>query len=392
MFINLREKISWQIVLFFLTIILIAVYSATSGGATPYNYFTRLAAAFLHGKYYLDTNPSWLNELVPIGQSKFAVVYPPAPAVAAIPFILLFGTNFPQQIISQLMGALAAFAWGLIAFRQSGKKLISFWIFLLAGLANIVWFMSSNGSVWYAGQVSAFLFLTLTIYESIGKKRISLLILYFSFAILSRLQVVLAFPLILYLNWDKFKDLRKLFSFALGLSFFGILYGIYNFLRFGSFLQTGYSLIPGVLKEPWFSKGLFNLTYIPNHLRVIFTSLPIFLKKFPFVKPSWGGLSIWATSPVFIYSLFANLKKREVQLTWLSVILIALVVMSHGSTGFAQFGYRFAVDFYPLILFLIVDVVSKKGLNWLNWLLLSISILVNLWGTVFINKLSFVGW
>jgi len=380
------------LVLFFLAAAVFIIYFATSGGATPYNYFIRLAVSFLHGKYYLDTNPPWLNELVPITNGRFAVVYPPAPALTAIPFVLIFGQNFQQQIMSQIMGALAAFVWGLIAYQKSGKKSTSLWVFLLASLGNIVWFMSSNGSVWYTGQISAFLFLTLIIHESLNRKRLPLLILYFGLAVLSRLQVVLVLPLIIYLNWSQFKNLKKFFSFALGMSFFGIIYGVYNYLRFGSFLETGYGLIPGVLKEPWFQKGLFNIGYIPSHLEVMFSSLPILLKKFPFVEPSWGGLSIWITSPVFVYSLFANFKKHKVQLSWLSILLTALVVMSHGSTGFAQFGYRFAVDFYPIILFLIVEYISGKKIAWHHWFLLSVSILVNLWGVVFINKLGFVGW
>jgi hypothetical protein len=388
----LKLKIPWHFTLFFLAVAVFVIYWAASGGETPYNYFTRLADAFLQGKYYLDTNPSWLNELIPIANGKYAVVYPPAPAVVSIPFVLIFGTKFEQQILSQIMGALAAFVWGLIAYQKSGKRATSLWIFLLAGLGNIIWYLSSNGSAWYMGQVSAFLFITLTIYESINKKRLPLLILYFGLAFFSRLQVVLALPLILYLNRDWLKNLRKLFSFILGISSFGIIYGIYNYLRFGSFIETGYSLIPGVLSEPWFQKGIFNVGYIPNHLRVIFASMPIFLHRFPFIKPSWGGLAIWITSPVFIYSLFANIKNRSVQITWFSLILIALVVFSHGSTGFAQFGYRFAVDFYPLILFLIVEVMSKSKLRWHHWFLLSLSILVNFWGVIFINKLGFVGW
>jgi hypothetical protein len=379
-------------ILFFLAVAVFIIYWATSGGETPYNYFTRLADAFLHGKYYLDTNPSWLNELIPIANGKFAVVYPPAPAIISILFLLIFGTNFQQQILSQIMGALAAFIWGLIAYQRSEKRIISFWIFLLASLGNIVWFMSSNGSAWYMGQVSAFLFMTLTIYESINKKRLPLLVIYFGLAFLSRLQIVLALPLILYLNRDLFKNIKKFFSFILGITSFGIIYGIYNYLRFGSFIETGYGLIPGVLKEPWFQKGIFNISYIPNHFKVFLISLPIFSKTFPFIKPSWGGLAIWITSPAFIYSLFANIKELRIQVTWISLLLIAFVVFSHGSTGFAQFGYRFAVDFYPLILLLIVEVISKTKLKWHHWLLLSISILVNLWGVIFINKFGLVGW
>jgi hypothetical protein len=119
MFKILKQKIPWQLVLFFLAVAVFIVYQATSGGTTPYNYFIRLADSLLHGKYYLDTNPPWLNELIPIANGKFAVVYPPGPAIISVPFVLIFGANFDQQIISQIMGALAAFVWGLIAYRKS---------------------------------------------------------------------------------------------------------------------------------------------------------------------------------------------------------------------------------------------------------------------------------
>ena len=263
---------------------------------------------------------------------------------------------------------------------------------MVASLGNIIWFLASNGSVVYLGQISAYLFLTLTIYESLNKKRLPLLIFYFSFAFLSRLQVGLALPFIIYLNRERFKNLKKLISFGLGITFFVILYGIYNYLRFGSFFQTGYGLIPGVLNEPWYGGSLFGTDHIISNLKVMFTSLPIIKKSFPFIEPSWGGLSIWITSPVFIYVLRANLKNIQNIIAWFSIILIAIVIFVHGGTGFTQFGYRYAVDFYPLILYLITDVVSSTEIKWHHWLLLSISILINFWGVIFINKLNFVGW
>lgn len=392
MFKILNQERKWYLVLLLLSIITFFVYLFTSGGTTPYNYFTRLGDAFLHGRYYLQENPSWLNELIPIGQQKFAVVYPPTPAIISMPFVFVFGSNFRQEIISQIMGALAAFIWGVIAFQKTKSRVSSLWLFLLASFGNIVWFMSANGSVWYMGQVSTYLFTTLTIYESLNKKRVPLLVLYSSFAIFSRLQTVFTLPLIIYLNREKFKEIKNLLSFLLGLASFGIIYLVYNYLRFGSFFQTGYSLIPGVLSEPWFQKGIFHPTYILNNIRVMFMSLPIFSKQFPFVKPSWGGLSIWITSPIFVYSLFAKKDDKETRMTWLSIILISFVIFSHGSTGFAQFGYRFAVDFYALIFFLLTKYLGKVKTTWHHWLLLAISIVVNLWGVVFINKFGFVGW
>src|SRR5258706_7312519 len=95
----LKQKISWHLVLFFLAVAIFVIYWATSGGTTPYNYFIRLADSFLQGKYYLDTNPSWLNELVPIMAGKFSVVYPPAPALIFISFFFIFCQNiYPTNV------------------------------------------------------------------------------------------------------------------------------------------------------------------------------------------------------------------------------------------------------------------------------------------------------
>jgi len=371
--------------LFFLTLI---IYYLTSAGKTPYDYFTRLSYALLHGKFFLSQNPPWLNELIPIASDKFAVVYPPTPAIAALPFVFLFGPNFQQQILAHLMGALTACLWWLIAYKKTKNKKVSFWAFLLAAFGNIVWYLSSNGSAWYLGQVSAHLFLTLTIYESINKKRLLLIIIYFGMAFLSRLQIILALPAIIYLNKKSLIKNKWLLAYAGGISFFILLYGIYNKLRFASFLQTGYGLIPGVSNEPWFEEGIFNLNYIPNHLKIILASFPKLLTHFPYVQPSWSGLAIWITTPAFFYSLFA--KGKAVLPFWISIILIALVDFSHGTTGFTQFGYRFAVDFYPLLMFLLVISLTKSKLRWHHWLLLVISVIVNLWGVLWINKFGWV--
>lgn len=367
-------------------------YFATSAGQTPYNYFIRLADAFLHGKYYLTESSPWLNELIPLSSGKFAVVYPPGPAVLAVPFIAVFGNFFTQDILSWLVGAATATLWAGFAYKETGNKKISLWVFLLTAFGNITWFMSAAASVWYLGQTFAFLFLSLSLYASKFSKHLWLTSLFLGFAIISRLQIILTLPLILYLNRKKLINFKDWIFFLLPLVIIGSFYAIYNFLRFGSFIETGYSLIPGVLNEPWFEKGLFNFSYIPNHLKIFFGALPIISNKFPFIKPSWGGLAIWLTTPAFIYTLFAKLKDRSNILSWVSIFLIGILVMSHGSTGFTQFGYRFAVDFYALIMFLIVQSIKRTGLRWHHWVLLAISILVNSWGVIFINKLSFVSY
>ena len=74
-----------------LLIFTFVIYLITSSGSTPYDYFIRLADSFLKGRFYLTDNPGWLNELIPLGGNKYAVVYPPGPALILMPFVYLFG-------------------------------------------------------------------------------------------------------------------------------------------------------------------------------------------------------------------------------------------------------------------------------------------------------------
>src|SRR5438270_7120371 len=78
------------------------------GLETDYDYFGRLAAAFLAGRWWLVDAPPWLNELVSCGGGRWCVVYPPLPAVVALPFVAVFGSAAGQVIASRLAGGASA--------------------------------------------------------------------------------------------------------------------------------------------------------------------------------------------------------------------------------------------------------------------------------------------
>lgn len=358
------------------------IYLITSAGNTPYDYFIRLADAFLHARYWLTENPPWLSELIPAGENKFYVVYPPMPALLSLPFVLVFGKNFPQQYLAHLVGAGIVVASFLLALIISHKKTVALYAAMLIGFGSIVWFLSSAGSSWYIGETTAAFFLLLALLEGFGRKRSFVVGVLLGAACLARLQAILFFPLFLFL-------IRRRLHFLLGLGIFVMIYAGYNLARFGNLLETGYGLIPGVLGEPWYEKGLFHLSYIPRHLEVVFFALPKIINDQPYIVPSWSGMAIWVTTPAFIFSLFAPLKERVVPLTWLSVSAITLAIFLHGTTGFAQFGYRFAVPLYPFLLLLTVKGLGTH-LRWYHWALLVVSIVVNLWGVLWINKFGWV--
>lgn len=376
-------------IILFLSIIVFVVYVLTSPGTTAYNHFTLLADAFLRGKFYITADAPWL-EKIPIDASRFYIANPPMPAILSIPFVVFFGKNFPQNLIASITGTGIVFFTMLLALRIKKDIKLMIWAGLFSGFGTIIWFLSSVGSTWYFGQITACFFLLGALVEALGKKRVWIVGILVGAAYLARVNTIVGVPIFIYLLREKFRSFKNIFYFCFCLGIFLLTNAFYNFLRFGVFWDKGYLLIPGVSTELWYRHGVENPTYIPDNLRVAFLSLPKFINKFPFFIPSWGGLSIWITTPAFIFALIPNIKERIVQLSWLSLTLVALVVFMHGETGYAQFGYRFAVDFYPFLIFLTLKGIAGGKLKWQHFLLLLISIIVNAWGVILINKFNLV--
>ncbi len=314
------------------------------------------------------------------------------PAILALPFVSIFGQKFQQQYLAHLLGAGIVVLTILLSWQIKKNLKLAVWSGLLIGFGSIVWFLSSVGSSWYLGQITAAFFLTAALVEALGKKRQFLVGVFLGVAYLSRIHTILSLPLFLYLlkgrNWFK-----NYFKLGLGILPFVFFNFYYNFVRFGSIFDKGYFLLPAILNEtnaPWFVKGVVNVSYIPNNLKLAFWSFPKILNYFPYIQPSWAGLAIWITTPAFVYALFAPIKETVVKFSWFAIIPIFLVVLSHGGTGSVQFGYRFAVDFYPILTFLTIKSVARTGLKWHHWVLLLTGILVNLWGVIWINKFGWV--
>ena len=373
-------------ILIFLAFLLI--YFLSSSGKTPYDYFLKLANAFLKGKYYLEENPPWLSELIPQGENKFFVVHPPMPAVLLAPFVLIFKERFEQQYLAHILGALIPVVVFNLALKIKKDLKLALWSSILSGAGNIIWFLSSVGSSWYLGQITACLFLTLAIKNLISTKDAFKIGVFLGAAYLSRVNILVSLPF--FLLGMRSKTKKDYLKLLLGFLPFFVFNSFYNFIRYNTIFDVGYAKIPGIFDEPWYQKGLVNIIYIPSHLKIFFLGLPKIKDSFPYIIPTWAGMAIWLTTPAFIFSFFAPLKEKLVKLAWLSIFLISLIIFSHGSTGFTQFGYRFAVDFYPFLFFLTIKGVAKTKLKKIHWLLLIISIIVNLWGVLWINKFQWV--
>jgi hypothetical protein len=380
------------------------VYYATGEGhPTYYNYYVRLADAFLHGRLYLLDNPSWLNELVPNPSGPgFYVVYPPLPAVVMTPLVAIFGLELNQTLISLFVGAATVVVAYFVAKdvlrkvedEENQNRQTYLWAAALFGFGTIFWWLASTGSVWLIAQVFSAFFLLLAIHESFNKARPLVMGLLVGASFWCRLPTILGvlFFAGLIISRQQSQDwvikirssFKPLLLLALGAGIFVAFDMGYNFVRFGSFFDVAYWMIPGIMNEPWFHLGLFNLAYIPENLAPFLTGLPTFNLTAPFMHAPIQGIAIWFTTPAFIFALRSKLKEAITWSAWTAIFAIAFVIFTKGLSGWG-FGYRYAVDFYPFLFLLTIRGMGPK-LRWHHKLLIIFGIVVNLWGTVAFNR------
>lgn len=397
-----NKKTALLLLILFVTAFL--VYFATgTGSATPYDYYVRLSDAFLHGRLYLLDNPSWLNELVPNPSGVgYFVVYPPLPAVLMIPFVAIFGTGLNQTLFGLFFAAATVVVAYLLAksviakMQQStpASRQTYIWFAVLLGFGTIFWYLSSIGSVWLIAQVIATFFIMLALYEGFNKNRPLIIGLLVGASFWCRLPTALGIFFFAALaiasqqqeGWvGKFKaSLPYLAKLALGMSVFVLLNFAYNYARFGTVVDVGYWMIPGVMNEPWFQYGHFSPLYIPANLGPFLFGLPMLTSIAPYIQFPMSGMAIWFTTPAFFFTLKSKIKDKVTLSAWLATFLIAAIIFDNAATGWG-FGYRYAVDFYPFLFLLAVRGMGGN-LRWYHKLLIIIGIIVNLIGVVAINK------
>ncbi|MEM7009325.1 MAG: hypothetical protein AAF462_09360 [Thermodesulfobacteriota bacterium] len=375
------------------------IYYLTKEESNPYNSFVLLADAFLHGRLYLIEDATWL-ELIHVGDKHF-VVPPPMPAILSLPAVAIWGAQTSQMVISIFFGSINV-ALAYLAARQLTKSVsVQIWTTAMFGFGTIHWWVATSGSVWTFSQTISVTFLFIAILLTLHHRNSFLIGLSLGASYWCRLTTVLSLPFFLiytYDRWYKPFNLRSLFSrlnirflffLGLGIAIFIILNGLYNFARFGTPFDVSYYLIPEIFDEPWYQKGIFDITYIPRHLNIIFAKFPAFIDEYPYMIPNWHGLAIWITTPAFIYAFRSGIRNKLSLGCWVSILLIALINFSHGTWGFVQFGYRFAVDFYPFLFLLTVRGIGEQ-IRWHHKVLIIFGILVNLWGVLLIQEYGWI--
>jgi hypothetical protein len=373
--------------------------AAGIGLSTDHDYYGRLADAFLHGRWWLTEAPSWLNELLPCGDGRYCVVYPPLPAFLSLPLVPFFSTAVAQVVASRIAGGASAgvLYYGLRAYGAPRTYAVAGALFSAFG--TTLFFSSVDGRAWFAGHSASMLFLAGAFAIAARGGNALAVGALIGLAALARLPVALAAPALALLCSRRAGTAygRSLGGIIAGGAPFAIVYLGYNLLRWGTLLDDGYArLTEG---DVYFNHGLFSPLYLPRQLYAIFFQEPEIVPGTPFfLRPRFVGMSLFLTTPAFLW-IFASLReiRRDVALaaTAVAALLALLPDLLHGTVGFQQFGYRFSIDAQP---FLVALALSGDGLfrqKWRRWptvlfaVAIVLSLAVNIYATIAITRFEY---
>jgi hypothetical protein len=334
--------------------------------ASEMAYFNYLADALLHGQLNLRFTPP--NQLdLSLFNGKYFLYWSPMPAILMMPFIAIFGIGFSDILFTIVIAGVNV---GLIAvlLRQACKHnilelskaqrglLVAFFAY---GTVHVT--LAPFGRVWFTGQLVGFLFTILAYLAAIslnGFRAWFFTGLALAAALLTRNQLILVgvWPAVYLLmkNYNQ-HHLRRLANMA-AISAAPIILavaalGVYNYLRFGSFLDNGlaYHQMSISFQADYSRYGVFNLYYVPINFFYQYIAYPFFMGDNLF-----NGGSLFLLSPIFLASFWGLIKGKTRWSTialLFSILFTAIPILLLMGTGWVQFGPRYTLDFtVPLLL------------------------------------------
>ncbi len=308
---------------------------------------------------------------------RYYMAVGPLQAIPYLPFVVLTGFQpISSHIVSAVVGVAGALCGLPLARAYGPAGRTAYWLAAFTAFGTLLFFLSVFGNMYYLAQVEAFLALALLLIEWTGRRRPVLLGVLIGLAFLARSATILAaIPLGVALLRGRPDRLAAGIRFGIPIAAAVLLYGAYDWARFGSPLETGYGIshLTDPILETRRAMGVFSIGQLPENVRLGL------LKGFtigdgpPFLVPDPYGLSMVLVSPGLLSAISAGFRQPRARLLWSATALVAIPVLLYYGGGFIQYGYRYSLDFTPFLLAL-VALGRKQRFGWLERVLIVASI------------------
>jgi hypothetical protein len=428
-FVELRQRALMPLLIWAATA---AIYVAFTGarreGPTPDNHFVHLAQSLLNGQLgVLGNVPPGTNDWAcydtetqdicppsafsrPRDSQHWYVSFPPFPAIVILPAVAIFGPNISDALFWALFAGLgpALLFMLLRRLRESGRSdrnlRDDLLLTVLFAFGTVYFFVAVQGTVWFAAHIVGTSLIILYLYFAWDARHPALAGLMLGLAFMTRpttaaLAIFFAIEAMRVTRTDgertselyrSLKDVRfkevvaRYLMFAAPILVIGAIAMWMNEARWENPFEFGHRYLMIRWRDRIETWGLFNYHYLSKNLAVFLASLPWFSAHEPHVIISRHGLALWVTTPALLWVLWPKRVDATMVALYVSAGAVALWNLLYQNSGWIQFGYRFALDYLPLLFVLLALGNRRFGGGFIATMIFAIAI--NTFGAITFDR------
>lgn len=338
-----------------------------------------------------------------LATDKWYSSFPMFPSVVMLPFVAVNGYQLNDTSFGVFIGALAiALFYSVLRMLSehegtARKELENAALALILGFGTLFFYASIRGEVWFSAEVMGVAMTCAYLRNAVGARKPLWAGLFWSMAVLTRTPLLFTgvfffIEAIAPTPGKRMEELKAFFAkpgelfktklqpFLVGAAPLAVIAMAMNQTRFGSIAEFGHRyFFENRVNQDIDTFGLFHPSYLSRNLEAAFLLFPKYVNGRLEYSP-WG-MSLFLTLPALVLLVMPKEKPRLHWPLWLTVAACALPGFFYQNTGYAQFGFRFSLDYTPYLLALL----AIGGWNLKKPLpvaLLTLGVLVNFWGAL----------
>jgi hypothetical protein len=333
-------------------------------------------------------------------QVKYHVSFPPGPAILMMPLVAVQGYHVHDVWFTLFFAALCALL--LFVLLQSltrrghcdRSRNDNLWLTALFIFGTVFFFSSIRGEVWFTALIVGVAFHIAALYCLIDMRRPLLAGVFVAFAMATRtpLAFLCVLPLLLVAvhqsklrrkGWKKAIIRLAFFAAPVAAALAALMW--YNYARFENVFEFGHTFLQDGQRNNVRLHGLMSGWFFSPNLNAAITNSPVLtLEGDSFLKITLHGLGLLWTTPV-LFLLFVSPKRSWLfKALCITAVVVALPGLFYQNTGWKQFGYRFGLDWLPLLV--VAFAVGGRQLTWRVKALIVFGIVVNAVGALTFDR------
>lgn len=331
-----------------------------------------LANQFLHGHISIEPTLDMPIGDITLFNGRYYMYFGPFASIVLVPFAAIFGKTFPQAMIGIFSMIISFYAVYVISKFFKFSSLDSVWLAAFFTFSTVLFSLSIVNISAYQVQALGCAMIILSLREYFQRKKRPLLIgLFLGLALMTRMTLGLSVLFFVFEFLQKRITRADLVKILIPFAVCCIVLAGYNFVRFKNPFDSGYLHSTALSTYPISENmtfGYMGIAHVPTNLYALFLKGPGlvtesehgFVLKFPYFRADPWGMAIWFTSPLFLAIIYKFRKNNYTKSVLLTTVALMFPVIGYFSVGFAQFGYRYALDFLPFLFLALIPCLLPK--------------------------------